>query len=312
MERANNFSRRAFVKKACLVGASFALATGKKTTAVQAAPKASFKVGGFTKNLQELSYDETAEAASEIGWDCIECPVRPGGHVLPKRVEDDLPKMVEALQKRGLELSIMATNIHNLRERHTESVLRTASRLGVKYYRLGYWEYNDSQPIDKQLNEIKAQLRELAGLNRELGICGVFQNHCGSESVGAAVWDVYELLKGLDAEYMGSHFDIGHATVEGGYAWRIHFRRIEQFIRAVVVKDFRWAYENGHGEVRWCPLGKGMISPEFFEMLRESGFCGPVTIHFEYDVEDEGKQHLKNLIQAMKKDTQVLRKWLAG
>ncbi len=42
----------------------------------------------------------------------IEATVRSGGHVLPKNVEDDLPRLHEALQKRGLEITIMATDIN--------------------------------------------------------------------------------------------------------------------------------------------------------------------------------------------------------
>jgi hypothetical protein len=54
-----------------------------------------------------------------------------------------------------------------------------------------------------------------------------------------------------------------------------------------------------------------MINPEFFTILKNSDFNGPVTIHFEYHVEGKGKQRINNLMNAMKKDAAVLRNWLS-
>lgn len=301
-------TRRDFIKTTALTSSAIALGFNNVPN-LSAGRK--IKIGGFTKELQSLSYEETAEAVLKMGWDGIECPVRPNGHVLPERVEEDLPKMVEALKQRNLELQIMATRIHNPSEKYTERVLRTASKLGIKYYRMGWWNYDFSKSIQKQLDDIKPQLRELAALNEELGIIGVYQNHSGRDSVGAPVWDIYELLSSVDSKFVGCHFDIGHATVEGGYSWRINYERIKKYIKAVIVKDFKWSYQNNqYGEAEWCPLGEGMINPEFFELLKKSEFNGHVTMHFEYHVKGEGQQRINNLIAAMTKDGKVLRKWL--
>ena len=300
--------RRNFVKTAALV--SGAIASGIPNISFSDTMNV-YKVGGFTKLLQSLSYNETAKAASEIGWDCIECPVRPDGHVLPERVEEDLPKMVEALKKYNLSLEIMATSIHNPEEKYTERILKTASSLGIKYYRMGWWNYDFSKNINSQIENFRSQLRELSDLNKTYGITGVYQNHSGHDSVGAPVWDVYELLDGIDPEFTGIHFDIGHATVEGGYSWPIQFHLMKSHIKAVVVKDFRWYYKDGEKpEIRWCPLGNGAIDPVFFDMLKNINFSGPVTMHYEYEVEGSADKKIKNLIEAMKSDTMVLRKWL--
>lgn len=318
MAETNSITRRKFVKGAAAAAASLALTKPEHTLALPA-KKPAFLVGGFTKKLQELDYEQTADTAAEIGWDGIECPVRPGGHVLPERVQEDLPGMVEALKKRNLEILVMASDIHNVDEHYTEIVLRTAAELGIKYYRLGPFYYKDG-PIPSQLAHIKSQLRDLAALNKEFGICGLFQNHSGSRYVGAAVWDVYELIKDLDSDsalreptrYIAAHFDIGHATVEGGYAWPIHFRLIRPVLGAVIVKDFVWEHTPGKpGRVRWCTLGEGMVDKKFFCLLKESGFNGPVTMHFEYPVAGKNKnQRLNNLITAMKTDCRKLRELL--
>jgi sugar phosphate isomerase/epimerase len=301
-------NRRQFVKTTSVM--SGAIAAGLPGISISS-PEIKNKVGGFTKLYQDLSYEETARIASEIGWDCIECPVRPGGHVLPERVEEDLPEMVNALKKYDLTLEVMATSIHNPDEKYTEQILKTANSLGIKYYRMGWWNYDFSKSIDSQLNEFKSQLKELAALNKQYDIIGVYQNHSGADSVGAPVWDIYELLDGIDTEYTGIHFDIGHATVEGGYSWPIHFHRMKHFIKAVIVKDFRWEYEGeDKAEVQWCPIGQGSIDPKFFKLLEEIDYRGPVTMHHEYEVEGIAKAKLKNLVNAMKTDTITLRKWL--
>ena len=65
------------------------------------------------------------------------------------------------------------------------------------------------------------------------------------------------------------------------------------------------------GTAIWCPLGQGMVNQEFFRMLVNSGYTGPVTQHFEYPVDGKtNKEQLKNRIGAMRKDCLTLRKLL--
>jgi sugar phosphate isomerase/epimerase len=73
-------------------------------TPMLAQAAADWKVGGFTKVLQDLSPAETARVAEAAGWDGIELPLRAGGHVLPERVEEDLPKFLAALRQRRQEV----------------------------------------------------------------------------------------------------------------------------------------------------------------------------------------------------------------
>src|SRR5687768_16235264 len=70
-----------------------------------------FPVIAFSKPFQNLDPEETAELIADIGYDGIECPVRKGGQILPERVEDDLPRMHDALMRRGRSLSLISTDI---------------------------------------------------------------------------------------------------------------------------------------------------------------------------------------------------------
>ena len=99
----------------------------------------------FSKHLQFLEdYGDMADAALEAGFDGVDLTVRPGGHVVPEKVEEDLPRAVEAVRKAGLDVDMMATAIMSAEDPLTEPVMSTASKLGIKYYRMGRLRYKDS------------------------------------------------------------------------------------------------------------------------------------------------------------------------
>ena len=281
-------------------GASSALA------AVSSGPaKEPYPLTVFSKAFQELNFEDTADLVAEVGWDGIECPVRKGGQVLPERVEDDLPRFVEALKKRGKRIVFITTDVRDATDPATVKVLRTAARLGIGHYRLAGWTYRPGKPVPAQLAELRPVLKDIAVLNQELGLCAGFQNHSGNPNVGAAVWDIYDLIKDIDPRRLGMHFDIGHATVEGGLIWPTHFQLVAERVTMVYLKDFTWKKAAKGWTVAWCPLGQGMVSPGFFAELRKTGFAGVINQHHEYPI-GEGKERVKILQQ----DLRTLRQWL--
>ena len=81
------------------------IATGAACAALAGAPKSALAkpkkrntLSVFTKPLQMLSYDDLADVIAELGFDGIEGTIRPGGQIAPKRVPDELPKMMVALK----------------------------------------------------------------------------------------------------------------------------------------------------------------------------------------------------------------------
>lgn len=298
----SNGSRRRFVQFTAT--AAFAAIVPSLPAA---APAPRWPIIGFSKPFQSLGPEQTADTVAEIGWDGIECPVRAKGQVLPERVEEDLPKFVEALRKCGKEISIITTDVKNVAQPLTVKVLRTAAKLGIKRYRLSFWKYAKDKPIPAQLDEIRAELRDLAALNKELGLQAGFQNHSGADYVGAPVWDIWQLVRELDPKLMGACFDIGHATLEGGYSWPSTARLMEPHLTAVFVKDFAWKKGEKGWKAEWCPLGEGTVNKSFFAWLKKTPFNGPISQHHEYD-HGEGKP----MIAKMQQDLRVLREWLAA
>ncbi len=291
-------SRREFVS---LVGLAAASALAAETSRGNR-----FEIIGFVKPFQRLSFDQMADTAHQAGWAGIECPVRKGGAIEPARVEEDLPRLLEALRRRGLKLSVISTDVDDANDPLAQRVLKTAGKLGVLRYRLKHYYYDLKLPIPRQLDTFRAKVRDLAQLNRELSIQGSIQNHSGKNYVGAAGWDLWELLRETDPKWMGVFFDIGHATIEGGYSWPTQAKLLAPWFSVISVKDFTWQKADAGWRAQWCPLGDGMVSRDFFEFLKETHFNGPITQQFEYRM-GQGQE----MTAAMRKDLAVLRKWLA-
>lgn len=309
-----HLSRRDFLATGAAVSA-FALsapplfAAEKKPAAKKAAapPKKDYQIIAFSKPFADRSPDETADLVAEIGWDGIECAVRAKStHIQPERVDEDLPKMVAALKKRGKEVALVTTDITQLNPLG-EKVLRTVAKLGIKKYRLGFTKYVKEKHPSQVVAETAAALKDIAALNKELSLQSGWQNHSGVDYVGASLWDLWVAMKELDPKQMGVCFDIGHATLEGGLSWPTQARLIEPRFVAVFCKDFFWEKGEKGWAPTWCNFGAGSVNKSFFDWLRTTNFDGPLSQHHEYKSLGTGKEMLANF----KQDLAKLREWLA-
>ena len=296
-------SRREFAKQSALAAAALAASV----SSVAAAPVNPWKIIAFSKPFDRLSPDDTADLIADVGWDGIECGVRAkAGHIAPERVEEDLPKMVEALKKRGKTVEIVTTEITKL-DPLAEKILRTCAKLGIKKYRFGFSKYAKDKPISDTVRETGAALKDLAAFNAEAGVQGGWQNHSGADYVGAPIWDLWTMLRDLDPKHIGMCFDIGHATLEGGLSWPIQARLMEPWYAAVYLKDFQWQKTEKGWQPLWCSFGEGTVQRSFLTNLKASKFDGPLSQHHEYKALGTGAEMIAN----MKKDLAKLREWLA-
>lgn len=300
-------NRRTFLHQAALLSGSLAFASSEAAAAPTKRPNT---LCFFTKHLQGLGYDDIAGLAAEMGVDGVEAPIRPKGHIEPAQVEDELPKFVDALKKQGKEITIITSGINEVSdEQRTETVLRTAAKLGIKRYRMLYYKYDLTKPIWPQLDEIKPKLRDLIALSKEIGIQPLFQNHSGKDYVAAPIWDMYGLMREYPADQFGFAFDILHATVEGGLSWPIDANLVADHVGAIYFKDFKWV---GRGKIETCPLGEGQVDgPQFAKMLLKRQYAGPVSLHLEYlkgDPKDPAV--LKEFRTAHLRDVKLLNEWM--
>lgn len=263
----------------------------------------------FTKHLVGLPYDQLAETVAALGFKGVEAPVRQGGHVEPARVEEDLPKLVEAFKKCGVTITLMATDINSVNSAdRTEKVLRTASALGIPSYRLKWYAYTSGESHWAQLEKIKPRLRELVALSRELRILPSYQNHSGAKYVGAGIWDMAMVMKDYRADELSWNFDFFHAMVEGGLSWPNELALARDHISMVYFKSFKWQGRVPEG----CPLAEGTVGPDAVALLRKSAYNGPVCLHVEYlkgKVTDPSG--LQSALVATRQDFATLKEWWA-
>ncbi len=311
----NNISRRRFIERSSLAGLGSLLT-------VKGFPQPNTKVLNdmsdleihiFSKHLQFLDYKDMAEAAAEMGFNGVDLAVRPKGHVLPEEVSENLPKAVEAMKVAGFQPKLMTTSILSAEQKYTKRILETAASLGFEFYRLGYYRFNDEITIPEAMLNIAGQVKDLSILNKALGIRGAYQNHAGPH-VGAAIWEIHEMLKNVDNNYMGCQYDIRHATVEGGQSWPTGLRLIKPKINTIVLKDFLWVQNQGKWILQNVPIGEGMVDfKAYFKLLKAYNINVPVSLHCEYDLggaEHGGKtisMPKKEVFGKMKKDLDALR-----
>ncbi|HZS56292.1 MAG TPA: TIM barrel protein [Bryobacteraceae bacterium] len=310
-------SRRAVLQTgatALLSGALLQSASKTPTT-----EPAKLKVAIFSKHLLFLQGPQLAQAAAGIGFDGIDLAVRKGGHVEPARVKQDLPGLVGIIRAHSLEVPMLTTDIVDTGTPYTEDILQCMSELNIRHYRWGGFKYSDDTPLPAQLDSLKPRVAKLAALNSRYRVGAMYHTHSGIDLVGAPIWDLHELLSGLDPASVGVNYDVGHATVEGGFGgWIDSFRVTGPYLRGIAVKDFLWE-KSARGEWRpaWKPLGQGMVNlPRFFQMVAAARFNGPLQLHFEYPLEgvDEGSKTVSNpkeVFAAMSRDLKQLRKLLA-
>ena len=308
-----NNSRRGFLKKSLVVGSLLPLMDSHILATPLAKEKANeLKVHVFSKHLQFLNYQDMAEAAAEIGFDGVDLTVRPKGHVLPERVESDLPKAVEAIRKAGLSHTLMTTAVQDAGNALDQKLLETAAKLGIKFYRMNWLRYPENKTIPEAVAEFQETVKDLGSLNKKLGLIGCYQNHSG-DLAGASLWELWDILEKSDKEHTGVQYDIRHAVVEGGLSWKNGLRLIQPQIKILAIKDFVWEKKNGNYAVQNVPLGQGMVDfKSYFGLLKKYNIHVPVSLHYEYPL--GGAEHggfeitvdKKVVFNAMKKDLQWL------
>jgi len=99
----NSQSRRTFLKKSLIAGSLFPVTYGNLSSLFHTIPADRLKIHIFSKHLQFLQGQELAKTAAELGFDAVDLTVRKGGHVEPATVAHDLPPLVTAIRKQGLD-----------------------------------------------------------------------------------------------------------------------------------------------------------------------------------------------------------------
>ena len=260
----------------------------------------------FSKHLPELDWSDLGRAVRDAGFEGVDLTVRPGGHVLPERAADDLPRAIEAITAQGVKVPMITTDLTSASAPAARPILQAAAKSGVRYFKTGYWRYSASPDVRAQVSEAGKALEGLAALARECGVEMGFHNH--QAYIGAALWDIAPFIDRLDTRWAGYYFDPRHAVAEGGGgAWKAATHLVAPRLKMVAVKDCRWVKSAKGWAIENCPLGEGQVDWTFVgKVLRDAPFAGPISVHLEYEI-PAGTQHT---LDAAKRDLAFARRFL--
>ena len=256
----------------------------------------------FSKHLQDLKYDQLGKALHVAGFGGVDLTVRPGGHVLPERVAEDLPRAFEAIRAHGIQVPMISTGLVSASDPAARPTLKAAARLGIPFFKLGYYKWG--KDIAGTLAEVKSSLQGLVELAKEYGVTAGLHNHVGY--VGQAIWDVQPILAEMDPKRVGYYYDFDHAVVVGARdSWQVTLRVASPRLKMVATKDFNWVKSASGWQAEACPLGQGAVNwDKAFASLAELRFSGPISIHQEYKATDR--------LAAARRDLEFVRRHLAA
>lgn len=265
----------------------------------------------FSKHLPRLDGRGLARVLKPLGFDGIDLTVRPGGHVDPKRVAQDLPGFAQSIRGEGLALPMITTGLLSADDPAAQPTLETAAALKIPYFKPGYYLYA-FKDARAEVAAAGAKLRTLAAVSARAGVHLGFHNHAGY--IGGNVWDIAPFVDALPRESAGYYYDVRHAVVEGGDAgWRTAFDIAAPRLAMIALKDFYWEKAADKWRIHDCPMGEGMVNwKAYFGMLAKANFHGPVSLHLEYDIPGKTPEETEqNTLAAAARDLAFIKARLA-
>lgn len=296
--------RRRFLTQTSLAAAGTGLASAASDK------KADWPMVVFEKPIQTLGYERMGEELAKMGCQGIEATIRKGGHIDPKDVEKEVPKMVAALAKNGQKAIISASNI-NSADKESESYLRTLKANGITKYRMDYYRYDLKKPLLPQVKDATTKLHDLAAMNKEIGVQALYQIHAGAKYAGSLAWDTAMMFEGIDPDDAAIAFDLRHVRAGTGLSFDTALAMLRKHIRSIYVKDARWSGERTN-KIKNVPLDTGIVDKKTFEMVRKGQSPMPLSLHMEWGKSPiYPKQDVMEAVEHVARDIKALKSWIS-
>lgn len=247
----------------------------------------------FSQHLRWASIEEAIEIAAKADYGGIAWTVREDAHISPQRVAVELPRAVELTRRAGLGTASIVTALTDASSPYAESILETATGLGIRTYRAqtAYYDYKRGD-LPAQLEAARPRVAGLARLNERYGATALFHTHGGH--VAGAAWDTWLLLRDFDPDRVAINFDTGLGMMQVGIGWKEFVQFARRHIGSLSLKDYHWQQQAQAGGGRWdaeiCQPGRGVVDfRELFGYFQSTGFHGPAEVQFEYQIKVPGR-----------------------
>ena len=173
-----------------------------------------------------------------------------------------------------------------------EPILGAMDAADVRYIKLGYFRYDPV--IQEYWNEVDTVRRafekwEKMGAKHNVKIC--YHTH-SDRHMGLNAGTLAHLIRGFDPRYIGAYLDTGHLVAEGE-EFTVACGIVKEHLSLVSLKDFLLSrlVKQGHGSVKRdvVEAGHGMVDwTAVFAELKRLKFSGPMSIHCEFNVPEDG------------------------
>ena len=139
--------------------------------------------------------------------------MRPGGHVAPERVLQDLEPAVETLRDKGLCVPMLTTAIESADDPVAESTFQATAVCGVRALKLGYWQVREFGTMRQSIAQAKEKLAGLNALAEKYGVSANIHIHSG-DFLSAYAPVVWMLIEPFDPRCIGAYPDLCHMGLE--------------------------------------------------------------------------------------------------
>src|SRR5688500_11898427 len=169
-------TRRQFVEMTAAAAGTFALSPRLAAFGVE--PGFRGTLCFFSKHLPGMDARRLGRTLKTLGFGGVDLTVRPGGHVDPKRVAQDLRLFADGIRGEGLALPMITTDLTSADDPAAAPTLETAAALKIPFFKPGYYRYA-FKDVRQEVASAGAKLRGLAALSAQAGVHLGYHNHAG-------------------------------------------------------------------------------------------------------------------------------------
>jgi sugar phosphate isomerase/epimerase len=299
------------------------------------------KFGVFSVSMPEYTPEETVKLLKEIGYDAVEWRVTD----LPPAEGEEHPMAAqfgEMSDEQRYAYRYWIDNkstidSHNVMEATTEAtkftnetdletfalssyyntdqydelidVYKAAEANNIPAVRVGLvtYDFDKEEKTVPELNQkMRSELERLVDLSKETGVKTLIEIHHGTLISGFSA--AYNMLRGLNPQYIGCIVDPGNMVAEGYEDYRKGFELLGDFVAHVhmkngryVEKDERDALGAKQWEFVWTPLKEGQANLlRVFQVMKAVGYDGSVSLE-DFSNEATTEEKLRENLEFMKK-----------
>jgi len=259
--------------------------------------------------MQTLGYERMGEELAKMGVSGIEATIRKGGHIEPREAAQKVPGMVADLAKNGQKALIAACNVGATGKEEME-FLKVLKAHGISRYRMDYFRYNLKKDLLPQRKDFTLRLRDIAAMNKALGMQAIYQIHAGAKYAGSLAWDAAMMFEGIDPDDAAIAFDLRHIRSGSGLSFETTVALLKKHLGSIYVKDARWTGPRAN-QLKNVPLDTGMVDRKTFDSVVKGQKAMPLSLHMEWGKASiYPKKDVMEAVANFARDVRTLKSWL--